>query len=412
MYQLESAKVKPFNQNGFWLDVDVSTKTIGQMFLEYRKAIFILSNSALSGTLYLDMESIKPLSFLDESLTLSQWFTAIGNLALPTTTTSPDFNPLLVKYGDAWKANYEFQKVHPTLALDVVVNEADKTDLLLKRSDIDALDMSRYCLISVNGLLHKADGSVNGLYVRDGAKSSRIANKTNVGIISFKDVGEFDIIPINRNMIKQPSETLRLKEKIYLDLNTDLSNKTVLLSLGGYLHAVDNIVRIAGLTSIVIDFYKIPFIKRFFQQRKMMDLSSLALESNYNNPSQISVEEIYSDEVIKRYLELSQSFLIVVDNNEFFCDYKLTESGKLPGIFYSYDKTIPVYPLQLGLGLIGNYWKQYDDGKWVMAMDESYDNHYNFETTSYLTETSIDDTRRAEKPFEYSDAYFMVMGIP
>ena len=47
-----------------------------------------------------------------------------------------------------------------------------------------------------------------------------------------------------------------------------------------------------------------------------------------------------------------------------------------------------------------------------MAMDESYDNHYNFETTSYLTETSIDDTRRAEKPFEYSDAYFMVMGIP
>ena len=108
--------------------------------------------------------------------------------------------------------------------------------------------MSRYCLISVNGLLHKADGSVNGLYVRDGAKSSRIANKTNVGIISFKDVGEFDIIPINRNMIKQPSETLRLKEKIYLDLNTDLSNKTVLLSLGGYLHAVDNIVRIAGLT--------------------------------------------------------------------------------------------------------------------------------------------------------------------
>ena len=82
----------------------------------------------------------------------------------------------------------------------------------------------------------------------------------------------------------------------------------------------------------------------------MMDLSSLALESNYNNPSQISVEEIYSDEVIKRYLELSQSFLIVVDNNEFFCDYKLTESGKLPGIFYSYDKTIPVYPFTIRIG--------------------------------------------------------------
>ena len=78
MYQLESAKVKPFNQNGFWLDVDVSTKTIGQMFLEYRKAILFYLTVLLSGNSLFRYGKYKAFYLLDESLTLSQWFTAIG----------------------------------------------------------------------------------------------------------------------------------------------------------------------------------------------------------------------------------------------------------------------------------------------------------------------------------------------
>lgn len=412
MYQLISAKVKPVDRYGFWLDEDVSAKTIGEIFTDYRKAVFILTNDALIGTLYLDMEAIKPLGFLDEALTLTQWFTAIGNLALPTTTTSPDFSPQLVKYGDVWKANYVITKVHPTFAPDVDVPPSEKTDLLLTRSDIDPMEMAQYCLVSVNGHLHRTEGSVNGLYVRDGAKSSNQCNRTQLGILSFKDVGGIEIVPMNRDMLVQPHPALKMKEKIYLDIGMDLSNKTVLLSLGGYLHAADGIVRVVGWNTICIDFYKVPFSKRYFEQRRMMDLSSLGLSSSINNPSQISVEEFYSDDTIKNYIELSQSFLIVVDNAEFFSELSLLESGKLPGVFYSYTETKPVYPVQIALGLLANYWRQYDDGKWVMTVDEAYYKYYIFETTTYIEEVSIDDTRRANKPIWYSDAFQMLMGVP
>ena len=413
MYQLESAKVKPVDRFGYWLDEDVSTKTIAELFSDYRKAYFILSNNFLLGqVLYLDMELMKTLNFLNESMTLAEWFTDIGNLALPTTTTVPDFSPQLVRFGDAWKANYSMTAVHPTFAIDVDVPASEKTDLLLTRVDTDYIAMGNYCLVSINGLLHRSEGSVDGLRVREAVKSSKICNKTQVGLLSFLKVGTFQILPMNRDMLVQPHPALKMKEKIYLDLGMDLNNKSVLLSLGGYLHAADGICRIAGERSICIDFYKIPFAKRYFEQRKLMDVSPLGLSSSVNNPSQISVEELFSDETIKRYIELSQSFLIIVDNPEFFSEFKLLESGELPGIYYSYSNVEPDYPMQLGLGLIGNYWKQFDDGKWVMSVDRGYYDHYNFETTSYLEENSIDDTRRADKPFEYADAFEVTMGLP
>ena len=62
-------------------------------------------------------------------------------------------------------------------------------------------------------------------------------------------------------MVKQPHPSVDLKSKVYIDLGMDLTNKSVLLSLGGYLHAFDGVVNIGGLTTILIDWYKIPFAK-------------------------------------------------------------------------------------------------------------------------------------------------------
>jgi hypothetical protein len=410
MYHLESAKVKPAFQKSFWLDEDVSSKLIKDMFTDYREAIFILTNDFLTGTLYLNMEDIKPLNFLDENLTLSQWFTAINNLSLPTTTTPPDFTAKYVRYGDAWRANYQFKNV-PSVYNPLMEDlpESMKVDLLMERENTDYLLMGKRCLVSINGFLHLAEGSVNGLQVREAGKNVKYCNKTQVGILSFNDIGDFTLLPINRNMVKQPHPSVELKSKVYIDLGMDLSNKSVLLSLGGYLHAFDNVVNVGGLTTMIIDWYKIPFAKRYFEQRRFMDMSSLGLSSSVNNPSQISIEEFYSNETILRYLEMTQSFFIIFDNQDLFSEFHIIESGKLPGKYYNDE--YPTQPLQLGLGRLGNYWKFYDDQKWVLSVEDNFYNYYNFETTSYLQENSIDDTRRTEKPFEYADAYLMNIGV-
>lgn len=402
MYQLESAKVKPFGRNGFWQDEDISAKTIGEIFQDYKKGILILSNNFLVGTLYLDIEDMKSLVFINTEITLSNWFIEIGNTALPTTTVAPDFSSKIVKYGDAWKANYDFQEVSPTANPDSQLPLSSRPDLLLKREGTDYMAMGKQCLVSINGLLHLSGGSVHGLRVRDGGHSARIANKTQVGLLSFNQIGDFQLIPFNRSMVANPNEYIDLKQRIYLNVGTEITNKGIMLSIGGYLHAIDttaiggliaedpgsfhvvktagnywitglsiaidinkpfkigqhvtgsgiptnttlrewiitgnqitslrlsnqieftntsailimnepasiNIFDVVGPSTIRINWFKIPFIQRYMESRKLIDLSTLGLSVNPDNESQVSIEELYTDETILRYLELSQSFLI------------------------------------------------------------------------------------------------------
>lgn len=515
MYQLETAQVKPINQNGFWLEEDVSSKTINQLFQDYKKAIFYLSNNFYPpGTIvYLAMEDIKSLPYLDITMTLADWFTAIGLTALPTTNVPPDLSPTLVKYGDAWKANYQIKTVPAVYAPDVVVPESERVDLLLQRANTDYELMGRRCLATVNGYLHLTESDENGFHIRDGGKSAKFCNKTQVGLLSFNKISNIQLIPITREMIQQPQyidnldishDAIPLREKVYLNTGVDLRTKTILVSIGGYLHVLNedvetgiesmnpdpvtlsitngnvwitgisvpydpskpikigqavtgggikpftsvmeivktgnnitairlnnapiltgsyeltfynnisqkSIVDVVSDSTIVINWYKLNYAHRYFEQRRYMDMSSLGLSTSVNNPSQVSVEEFYSNETIKRYLELSQSFIIVLDSTDpldFFIDYKMLESSKLPGTYYNHEE--PNYPMQIGLGRLGNYWKTFDDQKWVLSVEESYYYYYGFETTQYLIETSIDESLDTRKPIDYADAYLMVMGI-
>lgn len=409
MYQLVTAKVKATGSNGYWTDEDVSLKTIGQIFNDYRKAILYLTNDIILGTLYLDIEDMKTLGFIDVNVTLSVWFTNIGNFALPTTTTPPDLSPKLVKFGDARKANYTIREIPANYHPDTETLESLKVDLLLTKPNIDYMAMARKCLISVNGLIHLSEGSVNGLVVRGGAKSSRIANKTQVGIISFNHVADFTIIPITRSMISQPNETITMKEKVYLDIGVDLAGKTPLLVLGGYLHVLDDVYKVVGKSSIVLNMYITPYVKRYFDARNLMDLGSLGLTRNVNNDSQISVSEIMSDETITRYLELEQSFIVLVDDPDMFVERTQIECANLPGKYYTADE--PVFPMQFELGRLGNYWKQYDDRKWVLSVDDNQYKHYMYETTEWQNGISIDDKMIPSNRWEYSVAWLLKFGI-
>lgn len=409
MYTLVSAKVKPVDRNGFWLDEDVSTKTIDELFTDYKKVILLLTNNFLTGDLYLNLADIAWLPFLNRTMTLSEWFTDIGNLALPTSTDVPDFTPSLIHYRDAWQCNYDIKQIPSDYNPDVEIVTSSKNDLLLTRSDIDYMEMGRKCLVSVNGLIHRTEGSEYGLYVREGGRSSRLANKTQVGIISFNQVSDITILPFTPEMVVQPNLNTTMKEAVYLNLGVSLQNKTPVLVLGGYLHFLGDSYYIVNDTSIKIVWSRIPYAKRYFESRRLMDLSSLGLSQSVVNPSQVAVAELMSDDVIMKYLQLSQSFIVLIDSVDLFLERQMLEGSDLPGIYYHDSE--PTYPMQLALGRIGNYWKRYDDGKWVISIEENVYKHYMYETTHWLSEVSIDDTKDVNRPVEYADAYLMMMGI-
>jgi len=407
MYHLESAKVKLINSPGYWIDADLTSMLIGDIVANYKAVMLTLTNNFISGNLYLDFELVKPIAKIDK--TLSQWFTYIGNQALPTTNVAPDYDFKYVKFGDAHRANYTIEPVSSIYNPEVDVSEEDKQDLLLSRNGTDYQAFAKRCLVSINGLLHLCDSTEHGVQVKDGARSARIAGANQVGILSFDSIGEIRCLPITEQMIFKPNNITKMKDRVYLNLDTCLKNKTILLSLGGYLHTLDSSITVIGNGVVTIDWHKIPYVHRYFDGKKRMDLSPLELSETPNNENQIGVDEFFSDEVITRYLLLSQTFFVVVDIPELFVEKTILQRSNLPGLYYT-DRLIDV-PVQLTLGRVGCYWKRREHGKTCIYVDDNMRINYAFETTDWLNENSIDDSRRVEDPKDYADAFSVVIGM-
>lgn len=407
MYQLVTALAKPKGRNGRWLEVDLSTTLLSQIYRDYSRAILILSNDLLSSNVSLDIEAIRDQAVMVD-LNPNAWFATLGNKSLPTSNTIPELQVKTVKYSDAWYSNYNVQPVDNLAHPNAQLPTSEKEDLLLTRAKTDYSLFHKNCLVTVNGLVHRTQLSGYGIYVDDGAASGRIANRNQIGIISFREVAEIEIVPITRDMIYRNHPDLKLGDRAYVNLGRELDGKTVLMVLGGYLHVLDSSYSCVGDTMMMINFAYVPLAQRYFQSKHLIDLSSLGLSEVEVNKELTSVEELFSDEVIEAYMTLSQSFFVIVDTPELYIERHKLENTKLPGRFICGIQ--PVYPLEVGLGRMGDYWKVNDDGRWVIAVEENYLPEYQFEHTHWKKNHAIDDSRITTSPIRYNSGYMLEIG--
>lgn len=407
MYQLVSALAKPRGRNGRWLEVDLSQIPLSQIYVDYSKAILILSNDMLSQRVSLDIEDIRDQAVM-VSLTPNAWFATLGNKSLPTSNTIPELKVSTVKYSDAWYSNYNVQLADRIAHPNADLPNSEKEDLLVTRANTDYELFYKNCLVTVNGLVHRTQLSGYGIYVDDGATSMRLANDNQIGIISFREVAEIEIVPIKKEMIYRNHPDLQLGQRAYVNLDRDLNGKTVLLVLGGYLHLLDNAYRCVGDSMMMIDFAYVPLAQRYYHSKRLIDLSSMGLSTVETNPELVSVPELFGDPAIEAYLTLSQSFFVIVDTPELFVERHKLENTKLPGRFIS--NLDPIFPLENGLGQISEYWKIDDDERWVIATKNNVLPKYQFEETHWKDNPAIDDSRITTKPIRYNSAFMLEIG--
>lgn len=408
MYTLESAIGKTLADRGRWINADIGNVPFVEIYATYDSVKAILSNPFIDHPVCLDLADVR-VANNSNNQTFNEWLVANGATALPTSDVIPVIKNRYARYADAFHAGYKLKPVHPTASPDAEVTPDERTSIFLSRTGLDFNLFRKHCLVSVNGYLHYTDATSQGAWVMDGMRTVRYANENQVGIISFLDVGEIKSIRITEDMIYKQQPDQRYRDRVTMVINEDISKKTILMSIGGYLHIQDpNTFHRIGDNIISIDFSRLNFIERYHESMKTLDLTSLPIQRTEANPTQIVVDDFLSDANILAYLTLPQSFIVLIDNPEVFVDHQFVKPAMMPGYLIAY--TPPVYPLINGVGKMAEYWYTYEDQQYSIKVRDNWTHHRLYDTTKLLEEKSVSDSRVPNKPVSFSGAYFLKIG--
>lgn len=411
MYTYEKALVRDHKTSKRWIEADLADIPVIGVFDKYREVMLVLSNNTLDHFVTLNLKDVSNLfSRLEITVTISEWLTSLGNIALPTTAGYATIKNVTVKYKDAFAAGYNanlaFARGNPFSE----VSDGEKDDMLLTKSNVPYKTLHDNCLISVNGLVHRTDYDFNGLYIKDGGKSFRVANQHHIGILNFKDIGTLKCISITADMLYNPHTVGKFKDAVYIHLPEDIGNRIVMLVIGGYLHLIDSNFHCISDRVIKIDMANYPLLPRFYESKKLIDLSAMTAthDTSTNNDSHVSLSDLFKDESIAAYLTMSQSFVVLLDSDNLYMEKHKLGYTHLPGRYFTGNK--PVWPARTELGRLPEYIAINDTGIWTLAVQDNFSTRYMHETTNYESNRSVDASRVSQNPVFYAKGFLLEIG--
>lgn len=417
MYTCERAILRRKGENQRLIEAQVNLTPVRELVTNYDRVYLVLKHSAVANELSLDLHSIPDITFaLAPSVTVDNWLVSLGSQSLPTSNTVPKVTAGVIKSRDLFAASYHAERIHPTAGAGSTLPEGDLTDMLVTRPDTDYQKVFEHSLWTVNGLFHYADYSSRGLQIKDGGRSTRFANRNQLGLHSTLAVGKVKTYPITDAMIKAASKNVLgddplLNGVILRLVDEDLSNKIVMLSLAGILHFANNRYRVTGDQTILVEWWKMPVMEMFYNTRDLIDLSSFeeTLLPSRAESGTLDLNQANLDISIRAFLKLPQSFIITIEADNFFYNRLPVEQTALPGRYYFSER--PKYPLQLENGLIPEYMTYDDWGQYVIAVDRNMVNRYIHNTRPYKTEGNfVTGGRESSRPEFFADAYLLEMG--
>lgn len=411
MYQYVRAFLRKRGKNQTWQSVDISGMLVINMLHDYIDGYVTLTNSAIgAGEFYIDIVQLKQFHTpYVGSLTFNDWIHTTGFPILPTLPEEPQFVVSNILYSDANQANYRLRGCRPDIIpvtpefefyidnhVDVLPLE-ERTDLAMLKDGCDVHLLQRTALISINGFYHYAFPRGIELQVADGSKNLLRRQTPDIGITSFASIGELQQLRIMPEMVLtgnplEPTTNYQYQYGMYIATGVDMTNKSVMLSLGGYLHVEDDTFDIVNKEQgvIKVNFNRLNMPQRIFETERVLDLSALHLTRSAVREGSVSVPELYSNAALLRYITMPQSFVIVVDTPSLYRSKTMIEHTSIPGV---YDcPTEPLYPLKTRYGRLVNYWLRRAEGLFILETDviPAYDYLHN--TTTWRNERIVNNT--------------------
>lgn len=360
-----------------WSSMDLQDTIVNQIYQAYSKTYIRLSNPMLVDPIWIDMAELAQAygSYMD---TLNQMLVVLEDTSL-TAVTPPSTEVKIVKYADAFRTSYKIDMVNTGRPVPPNFPVGDIRDLKLTRPvyKTDTTLIHDYCLVSVNGIIHPTDKDDEFGYVLEGATSFRKVRDNHLGIHSFLDIGKLTKYQLQADAITTDPEQ-SLYNNLRFSIPADITNKSVFLVLGGYLVFLDesNFNHI-GDNVFHLNLSGLQLAERILESSQYIELHKyLDIPTSLANESLVNITELFTDEMILKYLQLPFTFLVTVDVANLLVESIEIRSCNIPGMFTAYNGEHVTYPLLTGHGKIAEYWSRYDEGFYSVTVGDPLYRNY------------------------------------
>jgi hypothetical protein len=409
MYNLISTRVLSSRVGAQWEEIDAGEMLVIDLFQKYRRIVLTLNVTPGDVVQIIDFLQLKSI-YAQYQNTLNILLQTLDGWGFETLASLPGSEIKHVKYSNAFYAGYHLKLAQAGVELPPDADADQKPDVLIYRDeDFDHGDLHRYGLMTVNGFIHDSEVINGNCYIKEAGKSMRVAQNNQVGITSFFSFGEIERLRLTEDMVSVPPGFDTLKDRIRIALPEGYENKRCLLVLGGYLvipeaHGFWQ----AGPREWLLDMKRLSYIDRLLESQLYMDMSHLQLSYSAINYKNLNIQQAWGDETLKRYLTMSQSFMIFVDTDEWIFDRHYLRQMKSPGIFTAYQE--PTYPLFLGTGRMADYWKVKEGDRWSVTMTDSYRRLWMHHRNNEIELKNIFDQLSFDVPYHFSQGFLMEIG--
>lgn len=409
MYTYVSSRLLLNETNAQWLTRDVSGEIVKDLFKQYREIYLQLEREGQ--TYYVDFNQLRA-EFASYNNRLNILLQSLGTRALDTVDGFPRGANHYAVYQNAYRVGYstklaERGMYHPPgypreLLKDIeMTRDLQKTDLSLIHS---------HCLVSVNGYYHMTDTDGERLWVVDGGDSCRASATNHVGIFSFMSIGKLTKEALNIEAITPSDAGRPLFEGAVIHTTQKIEGSSFFLVLGGYLvFPQPQVFWQITDTSFGIRLKDLRYLERISESLRYLNLEGLQLTQSNLNKNLLHVDELISDEVVRRYFGLTQSYFVGVDAPPIFINKKFLRQMRAPGIFTAFQE--PKYPLIMGSGRAVEYWKVNEGHYWSVSAADSFYRNYIFDRQHMNTLSDVIPSNSFDRPFFYSQGMMLEVGV-
>lgn len=410
MYTLQKTTALSSKVGATWETIDAGPMLVRDLFLNYRRVIMTLKTDDDS-IQYVELEQLKP-SFALFNNTLSlllELLSTYGFVTIPEDKL-PGSDVKYARYTHGIRAGYHIRMDNAKKSIPDNATDDLRPDLRIWRdygADPSLIDTKG--LVSVNGFLHDTYCENDRCYVIDGGKSVRVAQDNQFGYLSFFELGGVKKVHLEESQISIPQGYTSLKDSVQITLREDQVGKSGFLVLGGYMVLPrEELFWKVSERIWHLDLKKLEYLSRLLTSHLFIDMSPLKLNYLDTAPDAFSVDEAWSDAVIKRYLMLSQTFMVFVDKDVMTYDRHYLQQVKVPGSFVSYSD--PAYPMFVADGRMTDYWKVQESGRWSVTVADSYHRLYAFYRENEKMLKTISSQLAHDRPFRFSDGVLLEIG--
>jgi len=329
MYALVDSLALPKGLGASWTSVALGDTQCSTIVTTYSECYFTLTNPYLDGTYVLKLSDIsaRVAAFTG---TFNELLAANGNKTLPTTKGTPTVSSGVSRFRTVFHAGFAVKPFDHTMHPDSELSRDQQIDLLLTRDDTDYTKMSKCVMATVNGLFHRTGVCEHGYVVYEGGRSANFAKANMVGLLSFEHVSNFTTYTIEDSWFKKPLATLNYSDRLYFQAPESLFGKTVFLVFAGFLIPMGDVFSKINDNTFTLSCNRLSVIDRYYIASQLLDIAD-RFEIDATADGRLPLEQLQTDDFIKRMLTLPQSFLVAFDHPGISIDRELLETLKVPG---------------------------------------------------------------------------------